>query len=789
MKSLFFILLAASANLSALTFEVNSFLDAVDNNVGNGVCASSASVCTLRAAIMEANSTTEADVISLPAGTYTFTIAPSGANTESSGDLNIAKPVTIRGAGIETTTINADLLDRVFRVESGATLKIEDLKITQGNADILGASFGGAVYNEGTGKLTVSNVNFLSNKASTGGAVYAKGDVEFNTTKFISNNALISAGALYVDGNTTITGADFLTNSAVKNAAFELKSKKTSMTGTNIKSNVSTGNGIAEINVSEADGSQVILDGLDFEDNTSRGNNLFIQNAKSLKLTKPKFINNTATVTNGAGLVYSSTDSTLDISRATFKDNTSEGNGAGLYLIGSITGDIAGSFSKNEGKAGSAILIDGATKIFLKNSSLIDNKSTTGAVYITGAARFISQFNYFLNNTSSSNGGAIVVNSVGDFTVSESGFRDNISNGGAGGAVYMSGSNNQFVIEKSYFVRNKAVNATAASGGALYLDAVSGNIGNDTFSANAAESTTLGSGGAIYHNAGINNLNSNTFKDNSASTNASSIFVNAGLFNINTTIVEDGSAVTNCQGTLTSQGYNISDDASCNLSATGDLQNTSAMLAPLTTKTGGFEFDVHPINPGSPALDAYTGGLCPATDQRGAGRLFDGNQDGVNRCDIGSFESIDGCINDPLKDSPGFCGCGTADVDTNANNVADCFANADIKMQTLFLKVYIAQLKYPSKSKTQQSKYKASKTKIKSALNSLKSFSAAHASDTTLKGTLTLNQHLAKISSSITVLLNSTSSSKLSANKVKASAALKNLGDSLWQAIVGSSKS
>lgn len=40
---------------AAATFTVNSTADAVDANPGNGICAASGGACTLRAAIMEAN--------------------------------------------------------------------------------------------------------------------------------------------------------------------------------------------------------------------------------------------------------------------------------------------------------------------------------------------------------------------------------------------------------------------------------------------------------------------------------------------------------------------------------------------------------------------------------------------------------------------------------------------------------------------------------------------------------------------------------------------------------------
>lgn len=59
---------------ASLTLTVNSTGDAADSNIGNGVCATSTGVCTLRAAIQEANARSGADTI-------VFNIAGSGVQT------------------------------------------------------------------------------------------------------------------------------------------------------------------------------------------------------------------------------------------------------------------------------------------------------------------------------------------------------------------------------------------------------------------------------------------------------------------------------------------------------------------------------------------------------------------------------------------------------------------------------------------------------------------------------------------------------------------------------------
>ena len=83
----------------AATFTVNSTLDAVDA-VTDGVCetAPGNGVCTLRAAITEANAAPGSTII-LPAGTYTLTISPNGLfpDDNTNGDLDILVNMTIAG--------------------------------------------------------------------------------------------------------------------------------------------------------------------------------------------------------------------------------------------------------------------------------------------------------------------------------------------------------------------------------------------------------------------------------------------------------------------------------------------------------------------------------------------------------------------------------------------------------------------------------------------------------------------------------------------------------------------
>jgi hypothetical protein len=62
------------------------------------------------------------------------------------------------------------------------------------------------------------------------------------------------------------------------------------------------------------------------------------------------------------------------------------------------------------------------------------------------------------------------------------------------------------------------------------------------------------------------------------------------------------------------------------------------MLGPLADNGGPTE--THALLPGSPAIDTANDASCPAIDQRGEARPFDGDGDGMAHCDIGSVEYL-----------------------------------------------------------------------------------------------------------------------------------------------------
>jgi CSLREA domain-containing protein len=120
--------LASQNSASAATFTVTKIADTND-----GTCNAD---CSLREAVVAANLHTGTDIIVVPSGTYTLTIAGSAEDASATGDLDIAGDITINGAGAGSTIIDGNALDRVMDIlydgDSGYTVVLSGLTIQNG---------------------------------------------------------------------------------------------------------------------------------------------------------------------------------------------------------------------------------------------------------------------------------------------------------------------------------------------------------------------------------------------------------------------------------------------------------------------------------------------------------------------------------------------------------------------------------------------------------------------------------------------------------------------------------
>lgn len=217
LTTMFFIAVSSQAAV----FVVNSFNDAIDASVGNGICATAASECTLRAAIQEANFANDADDITVPSGLYTLTIAGADEDMAVTGDLDILHTVTIHGVAGGTTQIDGNGVvtqDRVFEIHGG-DVQLYLLKITGGGVN--GA--GGCIRNTAnlifeSGEISSCHANGSS---GFGGAINSTNgssvQIEFATVA--SNNAANSGAGLSISGTAQIYKVTFAENNgaAIRN--------------------------------------------------------------------------------------------------------------------------------------------------------------------------------------------------------------------------------------------------------------------------------------------------------------------------------------------------------------------------------------------------------------------------------------------------------------------------------------------------------------------------------------------------------------------------------------------
>ena len=203
--------------------------------------------CSLREAVGSANTDVAvdacaagrgADTITLPAGTYTLTLA--SPDDSAGGDLDITGDLTITGAGRDATRVVGSQ-DRALDVSSPATVALARLTVERSSSqgegggirnrgtlrldDVVVAnnryggsgisSAGGGIYSSGSLAITNSSIRansptgLFANVSGTGGGIYNAGGSLTITTSTIADNDTTgdsgSGGGIYSTGTATLT--------------------------------------------------------------------------------------------------------------------------------------------------------------------------------------------------------------------------------------------------------------------------------------------------------------------------------------------------------------------------------------------------------------------------------------------------------------------------------------------------------------------------------------------------------------------------------------------------------
>jgi CSLREA domain-containing protein len=326
---------AALAAQAGPTFTVNSLGDAPGGgSLTNGVCETAAGngICTLRAAIMEANHAPGGDArIVVPAGTYILSRAPANPDTESAGDLDLLAPMTIEGSA---SVIDGSAIDRVLDVSDVAVV-LRGLVVRNGGTRPVYADNGGCIRN--AGDLTLD---------------------DFATTAIC--NALLG-GAIFNSGSLSIRRSVISGGSAV---------------------GVESGGGIHN-----AVGAVLTIEESLFQDNAAASGG-GIGNLGEARIASTSFVSNDSTVLGasaGGGGIYNAGQ--LELLNVTVSENNAAQHGGGLFVVAGSAHVVHSTFAENRantggsagpGSWGGGIARIGTSLVFLANSIVAQNWTGSG---------------------------------------------------------------------------------------------------------------------------------------------------------------------------------------------------------------------------------------------------------------------------------------------------------------------------------------------------------------------------------------------------------------------------
>ncbi len=292
--------------------------------------------CSLADAITSANTDTATGGCSAGSGADILDLPVDGTFNLAGGTPDVTSEVTVNGNG---TTIDGGAVTRMFTVQAGGNLTINDSIVTNGVSTTPDRNFGGGVRSY-DGILNINNSTFSNH---LGGAVLFTRSTGSISNSVIDGNDSFGAAAVYYGAGVSIANSDVtIENSTISN--------------NNTYSGTAGGGGIYITNYG--------------------GSNVSITNST---------ISGNTSVNPGGGvghLAYGAGGTTLTMSNVTLVNNTSTGSGGGFSNdIASVT--IAQSIvSGNTGTGGNEINSTGGS-VYVDDYNLFGLNSTSGVVGVT----------------------------------------------------------------------------------------------------------------------------------------------------------------------------------------------------------------------------------------------------------------------------------------------------------------------------------------------------------------------------------------------------------------------
>ncbi len=401
----------APSPAAAATYVVNSTQDRVDAAPGNGVCADVFGLCTLRAAVQEANATptTFFHVAQLaPGALYDLSNTGAGEDGSVTGDLDVRTNLAVwvpggpTGARAEVRGLSAD---RVFDVHPGHYLYLYQVDVT-----------GGAVASP-----------------ARGGAIRARDAQIFTRYSRVASSRAGNGGCISLDGGSKgLLDATLVTKcqapAGAGGAIWASASQLTLQNGSVVYGNSSRSGGGISAEVSRIG----VYDAV------------FEQNFSSLK--------------SGGAIQSVTASSALEVHRTSFLHNQASHGGA-IHNWGGAANVSDSYFLGNRTYA--STLYDGSGGAILSNAYF----ATTGP-----ASKLTVHNSHFKFNVAQGPGGAIALGKDDTTAITRTTFEVNVAAAGSsqdhhGGGIAQLDTGAALTVENSTFSGNASADPGAYGGG------------------------------------------------------------------------------------------------------------------------------------------------------------------------------------------------------------------------------------------------------------------------------------------------------------------------------------
>lgn len=397
---------AAAQAQPTTTTDVNEssafYVDRTDDDATAQACTDAPNDCSLRGAIIKANQQVSTTIFLEPDQVYRLTIPPDEINDATTGDLNITADLYLEGVWficIARDCLRPVILggehgngwvDRILRVENGATVTLDYLSIGSGGHHDFAGRGGGILVTE-QAHLTMTDCYINSNMALIGGGLAVEeGTAILHDCEVKENYANQAGGGIWMGASTvvTITESKIVNNLAPYGggiANFGRLVVAASQLYDNIALDPVHGTGGALHNQGYAR-----LRRTDLFQNVANNSGGAVANQNELVIEETKIYSNQATMGDGGALLNQPLTATAVLHDSYLFQNTAQqGNGGAVWNAGelSLFGDTLAENRTQSTSANGGGIFHHSGELIMVNSTLSSNRTEGegGGLYVTAA--------------------------------------------------------------------------------------------------------------------------------------------------------------------------------------------------------------------------------------------------------------------------------------------------------------------------------------------------------------------------------------------------------------------